>query len=193
MTKDEKQYRSAVVYSDNRGLTWKAGGLSDEAFSTNECTIYERADGILCLNMRGGGNHPKAGRESYRIVATSDDGGLTWSKSRYDHNLIGPECLAATRRYSSAEQGRSRILFSNPADKQHRMNMTVRVSYDEGNSWPVARQIFAGPSAYSCMARLVNGDIGLLYERGDRHRYQKMTFARFTLDWLEGPAEKKEN
>jgi photosystem II stability/assembly factor-like uncharacterized protein len=187
MTKDEKKYRSAVVYSDDRGTTWKAGGLSDEAFNTNECSVYERANGTLCLNMRGGGNHPKADRKPCRIVATSNDGGLTWSKSRYDENLIGPECLASTRRYSWPQQGSSRVLFCNPADKQHRMNMTVRVSYDEGDSWTVAKQIFAGPSAYSCLARLNNGDIGLLYERGDRHRYQKMTFARFGVDWLEEP------
>jgi photosystem II stability/assembly factor-like uncharacterized protein len=193
MTKDEKQYRSAVVYSDDRGATWKAGGLSDKAFNTNECSVYERADGELCLNMRGGGNHPKAGRQPYRIVATSDDGGLTWSKSRYDHNLIGPECLASTRRYSWPQQERSRVLFANPADMQHRMNMTVRVSYDEANSWPIARQIFGGPSAYSCLTRLPNGDIGLLYERGDRRRYARMTFAHFTLDWLEAPAARKEN
>jgi len=92
----------------------------------------------------------------YRLIATSGDGGLTWSSAQYDSNLIGPRCLASTLRYS----------------------------------WPVAKPIFVGPTAYSCLAKLPNGDIGLLYERGDRHRYQKMTFARFTLDWLTNGKDK---
>jgi len=183
-TRDEKQFRSAVIYSDDRSKTWQPGGLTDETFNTNECTVFERADGTLVLNMRGGGNHPDQGRKPYRIVATSDDGGLTWSKLRYDKNLICPECLACTRRYSWPQEGRSRVLFANPADEKGRVNMTVRLSYDEGESWPVAKQIFAGPSAYSCLARLPDGDIGLLFEGGERHRYQKMMFARFPLAWL---------
>jgi sialidase-1 len=183
-TKDEKQYRSAIVYSDDRGETWKPGGLTDEAFNTNECTVYERTDGTLSLNMRGGGNHPKEGRKPFRIVAASGDGGLTWSKSSYDENLICPQCLACTTRYSWPEEGRSRALFANPADEKGRVNMTVRLSCDEGKTWPVTKQIFAGPSAYSCLARLPDGDIGLLYEGGEKHQYQKMILARFSLDWL---------
>jgi len=183
-TKDEKQFRSAVIYSDDRGKTWQPGGLTDEAFNTNECTVFERADGTLVLNMRGGGSHPKQGRKPYRITATSTDGGLTWSKARYDQNLICPECLACTSRYSWPEQGRSRVLFANPASEKGRVNMTVKLSYDEGRTWPVAKQVFAGPSAYSCLARLPDGDIGLLFEGGEKHRYQKMMFARFSLAWL---------
>jgi len=57
-TSDEKVFRSAVIYSDDRGTTWKPGGLTDPDFMTNECTIYEGVDGILHLNMRGGDNHP---------------------------------------------------------------------------------------------------------------------------------------
>jgi sialidase-1 len=183
-TRNEKQYRSAIVYSDDRGRTWKAGGLSDPAFNTNECTVYERTEGTLVLNMRGGGNHPKAEREPYRIVAASHDGGLTWSNSHFDKNLICPECLACTRRYSWPKEGRGRVLFANPANEKGRVNMTVRLSYDDGKSWPVAKQIFAGPSAYSCLAHLPDGDIGLLFEVSQRHRYQKMMFARFSLGWL---------
>ncbi|MHC4388054.1 MAG: hypothetical protein ACYS8I_05595 [Planctomycetota bacterium] len=68
----------------------------------------------------------------------------------------------------------------------------VRIIYDEGKSWQVAKQVFSGPTAYSCLAQLPNGDIGLLYERGDRHRYEKMTFTRFTLDWLTDGKDKGE-
>ena len=39
--------------------------------------------------------------------------------------------------------------------------MTVRVSYDEGKSWPVSKVIHEGPAAYSCLTRLPDGSIGL--------------------------------
>ena len=62
--------------------------------------------------------------------------------------------------------------------------MTVRLSYDEGKTWPIARLIHAGPSAYSCLAALPNGEIGLLYEKGLDSPYESLSFARFSLEWL---------
>jgi len=68
--------------------------------------------------------------------------------------------------------------------------MTVRVSYDEGKTWPVARQIFDGYSGYSSLTVLPNGDIGCLYNAGDdpgRNWYEAaIYFARISLEWLEG-------
>ncbi len=59
--------------------------------------------------------------------------------------------------------------------------MTVRVSYDEGKTWPVKKTIYTGSSAYSDMTVLPNGDIGLIYEK-DNYKY--IVFDRFTLSWL---------
>jgi len=182
---EDKQYRAGVIYSDDRGKTWKPGGLISELnLNTNENSIYEGLDGTLWMNVRGGDSRPEAERKPYRMIAKSSDGGLTWSKTHRNEALITPRCLASTWRYSWPQEDRSRILFANPADKQQRINMTVRLSYDDGKTWPVVKQVFEGPSAYSSLARLPDGSIGLLYERGDRHKYEKMTFARFTLEWL---------
>ncbi|HEV3258682.1 MAG TPA: hypothetical protein VG013_17535, partial [Gemmataceae bacterium] len=52
--------------------------------------------------------------------------------------------------------------------------------------WPYARVLHAGPSAYSCLAVLPNGTVACLYERGDRHANETITFARFSLGWLTG-------
>lgn len=65
--------------------------------------------------------------------------------------------------------------------------MTVRVSHDEGKTWPVAQLLHAGPAAYSCLAVLPDGTIACLYERGDKHAYETITLARFTMDWLLQP------
>lgn len=64
--------------------------------------------------------------------------------------------------------------------------MKVRLSLDNGKSWPVAKLIHAGPSAYSCLARLPDGRIGLLYEAGNNRLYERIELATFTFDWLMG-------
>ena len=76
--------------------------------------------------------------------------------------------------------GKGRILYSGPGGKG-RDHMTVRMSYDECKTWPVAKVLYAGSAAYSCLTVLPDGSIGCLYEKDG---YRKITFARFTLDWL---------
>jgi sialidase-1 len=79
---------------------------------------------------------------------------------------------------------RNRILFSNPASTTARENLTVRLTYDEGKTWPVARQVHAAPAAYSCLAVLPDMTVACFYERGDNHPYEKLTLARFNVEWL---------
>ena len=103
------------------------------------------------------------------------------------------KCQGSILRYTRGSQGydKNRILFSNPASLyQSRVNMTVRLSYDEGQSWPVSRAIHPGPSAYSCLAVLADGTIGLLYEGGKEGPYEQIRFARFSLEWLTDGADR---
>ncbi|HWS01001.1 MAG TPA: sialidase family protein, partial [Prolixibacteraceae bacterium] len=65
-----------------------------------------------------------------------------------------------------------------------RTKLTVRMSYDEGQTWPVKKLIWAGPSSYSTMVRLPDGTIGLLFEGGEKHRREWIRFVRFSLSWL---------
>ena len=57
----------------------------------------------------------------------------------------------------------------------------MRLSYDEGRTWPFSKVIYPKSAAYCCLARLSDGRIGLLYEKDD---YKTLAFACFTLDWL---------
>jgi sialidase-1 len=68
--------------------------------------------------------------------------------------------------------------------------MTIRLSYDEGRSWPVSKLLHPGPSAYSCLTILPDGNIACLYEAGQKSPYEKIIFSSFTLDWLTGRSEK---
>jgi len=171
-----------VIYSDDHGKMWRLGG-STEA-KTDEDQVVELADGSLMLNIR---NYRERG---HRGISISKNGGLTWSKVVSDPTLIEPVCMASLIRYTESPPfAKNRLLFSNPASQTERIRMTVRASYDEGKTWPVAKLLNAGPSGYSCLAVLPDMKIGCLYERGDHSSVDKVTFARFSLAWLTDGAD----
>ena len=172
------EHRAHLLYSDDHGATWAVGGIS--VAGTNESQVVELADGRVLLNSR---NHPPRAR-NLRMVSTSDDGGLTLSAPVEDQALIEPPAQASVIRMSALSGGVGRLLFSNPASTR-RERMAVRASVDEGRSWPVLRVLHEGPAAYSCLVVLDDRTIGVLYERGWRSPYERVTFARFSLDWLE--------
>lgn len=172
------RYYSHVIYSDNSGKAWKRGGSSPQD-QVNECEVVELIGNRLMLNMR---NYDPIQRT--RQIALSLDGGASWSNQRHVIELEDPICQASIRRYSwPAEGEEGKILFSNPAGAR-RENMTVRLSPDDGQTWPASRQLHSGPAAYSCLTVLRDKTIGCLYERGDRSPYETLTFARFDLEWL---------
>jgi sialidase-1 len=172
-----KARRSHVILSGDGGWTWTLGGALGE--KTNECQAVELEDGSVLLNMRS--YHGK----NRRAVARSEDGGVTWSEPVLDETLVEPVCQASMIRLSSGSGGarKSRILFANPASTK-REKMTVRLSYDDGKTWPVSRVLHEGPSAYSALAVLQDGTIACLYERGEKRLYESIRLARLSLGWL---------
>lgn len=177
---DSKARNAHVIYSDDHGRSWKLGGTAGP--QCNECQIAELSNGSLQLNMRS--YHGK----NCRAVATSKDGGVTWSEATLDPALIEPVCQASLLRYSKTQEGgKSWLLFSNPASLK-RERMTVRLSRDDGQSWPSSGLLHAGPSAYSCLTVLSDGSIGCLYERGEKSPYERITFATFPVQWLRAAA-----
>jgi sialidase-1 len=167
-----KVRQSHVIFSDDGGKTWKLGGVVGP--QCNESQIVELNDGSLLLNMRSyrGNNR--------RLVAVSKDGGETFTNPVEDRPLIEPVCQASLLRLPGERGG---ILFANPASTK-RERMTVRLSRDEGKTWPYARVLHEGPSAYSCLAVLPDGTIACLYERGDKNAYETITLARLSRDLL---------
>lgn len=169
--------RSHVIFSDDHGKTWQIGGVEEEM--TNESTLVELSDGSLLHNMR---SYHKKNR---RAVATSRNGGLTWSPVKLDEVLIEPVCQASILRCTWPDGGeKSRILFSNPASTK-REKLAVRLSYDEGTTWTGGKVLQPGPAAYSCLVMLPDKTIGCLFERGEKSPYEKISLARFSLRWLE--------
>jgi sialidase-1 len=178
---ETRHYFSHIIYSDDHGRSWHLGGTTPD-HRVNECAIAELPAGKLLLNMR---NYDTSSKN--RQVAVSEDGGRTWKNQRFDTALIEPICQAALIRASwGADGNRSTLLFSNPASREGRVNMTVRASFDEGQTWPVSRVLHSGPSAYSDLASLTSEQAACLYEAGQSHPYESIFFARFPLASLIG-------
>ncbi len=185
--RNEKGLRSRVLFSDDHGQSWHMS--QPVSADTNESQVVELVDGRLMLNMRQGTG------QSCRAVAISKDGGESWEDVSWDRTLNECPCQASFLRYSRADvDGKSRILFANPdnAGAQYgveRTKMTVRISYDEGQTWPVKKLIHAGPSSYSSLVRLPDGDVGLVFEGGEKHRREWIRFTRLPLAWLTDGAD----
>lgn len=188
----------AVIYSDNHGTTWRRGAspndgrefggelISAESVSADgadltESQLIELPDGTLRVYMR---NHTGTKRTA---VATSEDGGETWSEVAYDEFLVDPVCQSSVIVYPDQGDGKTRVLYANPADPERRENGTVRLSEDGGRTWKYAKQIYAGSFSYCCLTVLANGEIALLYECDFSFVENKpitVEFTKFKLDWL---------
>lgn len=180
-----RRYYSHVIYSDDHGKSWRLGGrtLRDKV---NECQVAELADGRLLLTMR---NYDPARRA--RQLATSADGGLTWGEQRIEPALIEPICQAALEYVPAGKEADEAapglLAFSNPADERRRVDLTLRFSHDEGQTWPTQLLLHAGPSAYSDLALLPGGHLGCLYEAGTASPYEGIWFAGLAAPKADGP------
>ncbi len=176
---------SHVFYSDDQGESWTLGGSADR--HTDECQVVELSDHRLLLNMRNywgksGGREDRAG---IRAISTSNDGGATWGPIQFDRTLIEPICQASLIRYGTPAEDKPTVLvFSNPASSTTRHRLTVRLSRDEGTSWPIKRILHEGPAAYSSLTQLPDDQLACLYECGTANPYEAIRFSRFSLQWL---------
>lgn len=159
--------------SDDHGKTWYF--IDTPVLPADESKVIELADGSLMINAR-------VNKEGIRYVHTSNDDGKTWETNPVPE-LIDPGCNASIIRYTAIEDGyeKNRILFSNAQSKNKRVNMSVRISYDEGKTWSEGKTVYPGSSAYSSLTILENGDIGLFFEKDE---YKNNEFVSFSLEWL---------
>ena len=172
------EYGSHVIFSDDHGTTWELGGSISPKM--NESQLIEMADGngTLLMNMRSyfGKNR--------RALSVSRDGGISWSHPVEASTLVEPVCQAAFLRYSwPNDRTGDLVLFSNPASTK-RENMTIKLSRDSGRTWAASKLLHSGPSAYSALAALPNGEFLCLYEKGEENAYEKIVLARLSLDNL---------
>ena len=175
----QKHHYNCTIYSDDHGKTWHTG--EPVQVGTGEGCLVELSDGRIYYNSRA------YFLDGKRRTAWSYDGGQTFTDFAIDEELTEPingGCNASMALYPrEMSDGKDIVLFGNPADDK-REKFTVRLSKDGGITWSASKVIHDGPAAYSSMAISQKGDILVLYENGDEHPYERISIARFNLEWL---------
>ena len=170
-------FRDFTIYSDDHGRTWQRGSFVPGSQGGDECQLVERSDGRILFDIRQNSG-PR------RWMATSDDGGKTWSAMRPGNPVTPVACAIERLTAKAAGNDRDRILWTGPKgpDRKH---LVARLSYDEGETWPVERSISTDFAAYSDLAVLKDKSVGVLWERGVTEGYRFITFTRLTREFLE--------
>ncbi|MDZ4403417.1 sialidase family protein [Prosthecobacter sp.] len=184
---DHKPSAAATIYSDDHGKTWKAGDLclpnEGDLGNPNETMIAELSDGRVMLVARS------VSQANRKLITTSADGATGWSKPVFHDQLWEPVCMASIVSHPSKP---GTLLFSNPhrlpldkdgkevpAGRGKRENLCIKLSRDDGKTWPVNKVLDPGKAAYSDLAVLPDGTVLCLYEAES-----SIDCARFNLEWV---------
>ena len=162
-----------VFGSKDHGQSWF---LIDKAIKPgNESKIIELSDGKWMINCR-------ANQKGMRYSHVSNDQGLSWT-TKAETSLLDPGCNGCIINYTSKKDQfkKNRLLFCNANNSKKRENLTIRISYDDGQTWSKGKVIYSGPSAYSSMTILENGDIAVFYEKDNCSKNEVVIFP---LGWL---------
>ncbi|XP_035039450.1 sialidase-1 isoform X1 [Hippoglossus stenolepis] len=178
------------ILSDNHGKNWTNGAAlksipfnqekRPQDFNPDECQPVEMRDGSIIINVRNQNNY----HCRCRIVARSRDAGMTLpiEDMYFDYELVDPAVAAAALLKEGV------MFFVNPSSEHYRVNLTLRWSLTDGNSWERnAFQIWPGPSGYSCMTSLDNGSVEdkkyifVIYEKGHKDLDETISFAKIHL------------
>lgn len=155
---------SNIMWSSDHGRTWTVSAPARS--NTTECAVAELSDGSLMLNMRDNRNRSDKSDTNGRAVSVTTDLGRTWTKHSTDHGALPePVCMASLISHPVPD-GRRVLLFSNPNSRTKRRNMTVRLSLNDGKTWPRDRQIQLDDrgGAYSSLVMVNDEIVGILYE-----------------------------
>jgi sialidase-1 len=159
---------ATLIWSNDHGQNWHIGNGAKS--NTTESQLIELDTGSLMLNMRDNRNRDDKSNSNGRSIATTNDLGLTWVQHATSGGaLIEPVCMASLIKEDFVIEGQSKslVLFSNPASKYERKNITVKMSFDDGNTWPVDHHVLLDEGigrGYSCMTKIDHQHIGILYE-----------------------------
>jgi sialidase-1 len=181
------KWQNFAVLSDDAGKTWHYGadvpgamvpdGKGGERSQINEVQMVELSDGSVRLSSR------QFAGAKVRRTSISKDGGETWSPVVELPELADPSCMQGLLRYSFDDgNGLGKLLHTGP-DSTKRDHGTVYLSTDDGATWPVKRELYAGGFAYSVPTKLADGRVGVLFEADN---YKRIVFARFPIEWVEG-------
>ena len=143
------------------------------------------SDGNIMLNMRDNRNRGNKEENGRRVCITSDLG-----KTRTEHPtsrkaLIEPTCMGSIHKHTYHKDGQNKsiLLFVNPESYSERNHITLKISYDDGKTWPENKKILLDEyngRGYSCITSVNENTIGILYESSQAD----MVFQQIKLEEL---------
>ena len=161
-------WNTYAIFSDDHGESWQRGQLVPDGEWGSESQLVELSDGRILFDVR-------QNEGPHRWVATSDDGGETWSTPR-PGEAVTPVCCGIER----GGLGLGRIVWTGPKGPS-RSNLVARFSDDDGETFTDELALSDGYAAYSDLTILDDGTAGAIWERGVERGYQFVTFSRFTI------------
>lgn len=176
---------SNITYSKDGGITWTTSNPASQ--NTTECMAVELSNGHIMLNIRDNKNREDKSETNGRKIMITEDLGETWTEHPSSNGaLIEPTCMASIHRHDYTDNegaSQSILVFSNPNSKYKRIKQTIKISLDDGNTWPEKywTELDEGSgSGYSCISSIDNDHIGILYEGSQAH----MTFQKININEL---------
>jgi sialidase-1 len=161
------EYQAHGFYSDDHGKSFQ---ISESiAFpGSNESIAAELPDDRMIMSIRN-----QRGDIRQRILAYSSDGGATWDKQYFEPSLIDPVCQGSIISLTDSN-GQFILAHSNNADTENRNKLSLKLSYDQGETWPKTILIDGienpGKSSYTAYSDLVvlkENTLGIIYEKND--------------------------
>ena len=137
--------------------------------------------------MRDNRNRKEKGINNGRAIVVTSDLGESWTEHETSHGgLIESVCMASIHRHNYNDKDgnqKSVLFFSNPNSKYQRHKQTIKVSFDNGKTWPEKywMELDEGRGAgYSCLTSIDENTIGILYEGSQA----QMTFQSISIERL---------
>jgi sialidase-1 len=174
-----EEYQAHGFFTDDHGESFHLSASISFAGS-NESIAAELTDDRMIMSIRN-----QKGDIRSRILAFSSDGGNTWDEAYFEKSLPDPVCQGSILSLGKKD-GKMVLAHSNASDPNHRNNLTIKISLDEGRSWtksiPVDRTDDPTKSswtAYSDLATINKSTLGILYERDN---YSEIVFKKIEWD-----------
>ncbi len=167
-------WNNFVIYSDDHGRSWQRSQFVPGGKEGNESQLVELSDGSLLLDIR-----QTAG--PHRWQSMSRDRGQTWSEPMPGHHVTPVACAIERLSGSALDRQEGDVLIWTGPKGPGRHTLVLRVSQDNGKTFGREQILAAEPAAYSDLATLPDGSLGILWERGN---YKTITFTHVPAETI---------
>ena len=169
--------------SRDHGQTWSVVGTSGTT-NADEPKTLERNNGDLSIFVRANG---------YNYHNVTSDEGKTWkypAETRFTSGISGTACDGEYMVWCSTLDGNPwNVAFETLPNANSRMNVSICLSEDEGETFGTPRTICPWGSGYSTAVVLPDGTLGVYYEEDGCNATPwnyTLRFVRFSLNWASG-------